>query len=138
MYADKSITSSSGTKKLYPVVARLANLPREIRNGRGIGAGQVVALLPVVSGSLCQIHSISHAFQITNADIPEGLSDAAIADYKCAVWHGGMQKLLDTIRVEAQVGHTVELDTHFALGLERKAWRLFPTVSIIAAVYEEQ
>jgi hypothetical protein len=48
LYVDKSVTSSFGTKKLYPVVARLGNLPRDIRNGTGIGGGRVVGLIPVV------------------------------------------------------------------------------------------
>ncbi|KAG1853942.1 hypothetical protein DFJ58DRAFT_841539 [Suillus subalutaceus] len=34
--------SSFGTAKGYPVVARIANLPTDIRNGRGIGSGYVV------------------------------------------------------------------------------------------------
>lgn len=37
LYADKSIASSFGTKRLYPVIARLSNLPREIRNSNGRG-----------------------------------------------------------------------------------------------------
>jgi hypothetical protein len=49
-----------------------------------------------------------------------------------------MQKLLDTIRFEAQHGHAAELESHLALGLERLMWRFFPAVSIIAADYEEQ
>ncbi|KAG8715384.1 hypothetical protein FRC09_016653, partial [Ceratobasidium sp. 395] len=122
LYADKALASSSGAKKIYPVVARLTNLPREIRNGQGVGSGKVVALLPVV----------------TDADLPDGLADSASADYRCAVWHGAMQKLLDTIRLEAQAGHAAELELHLALGLEKALWRFFPTVSIFGADYEEQ
>ncbi|KAB5587934.1 hypothetical protein CTheo_8624 [Ceratobasidium theobromae] len=122
LYADKSVTSSSGTKKLYPVVARLANLPRGIRNGQGLGGGQVVAFLPV----------------ITESEMPEGLSVSSMADYKCAVWHGAMQKVLETVQLEAHVGHAVELESHLALGLAKPIWRLFPVVFIISADYEEQ
>ncbi|KAG8782677.1 hypothetical protein FRC12_020566 [Ceratobasidium sp. 428] len=122
LYADKATTSSSGTKKLYPVVARLGNLPQEIRNGKGAGGGQVVALLPVIS----------------EEDLPKGLSDTSAADYRCAVWHGAVQKLLDTIRLEAFAGYAVELECHRALGLEKTLWRLFPSISIVSADYEEQ
>ncbi|KAF9219660.1 hypothetical protein BS17DRAFT_716720 [Gyrodon lividus] len=47
LYADKSHLSSSGKVKAYPVVARCGNLPVEIRNGDGIGGGQVVGWLPI-------------------------------------------------------------------------------------------
>ena len=40
LYADKTRLSSFGTEKGYPVIARLANLPVDIRNGEGIGGGQ--------------------------------------------------------------------------------------------------
>jgi len=48
LYADKTKLSSFGTQMGYPIVARLANLPAEIRNGRGIGGGSVVGWLPIV------------------------------------------------------------------------------------------
>ena len=48
VYADKSKLSSFGTKKGYPVIARCANLPVELRNGIGLGGGRVVGWLPVV------------------------------------------------------------------------------------------
>lgn len=48
LYADKTKLSTFGTMKGYPVIARLANLPTEIRNGEGIGGGYVVGWLPVV------------------------------------------------------------------------------------------
>ncbi len=48
LYADKTHLSSFGTQKGYPIVARLANLPAEIRNGDGYGGGQVVGFLPIV------------------------------------------------------------------------------------------
>lgn len=49
LYADKTRLSSFGTAKAYPVVARCANLPVHIRNSNGIGGGQVVGWLPIVS-----------------------------------------------------------------------------------------
>lgn len=48
-YADKSKLSSFGTAKGYPVIARLANLPIDIRNGVGAGGGRVVGWYPIVS-----------------------------------------------------------------------------------------
>ena len=48
VYADKSKLSSFGTQKGYPVIARCANLPVEIRNGNGLGGGRVVGWLPIV------------------------------------------------------------------------------------------
>jgi len=49
LYADKSKLSSFGTAKAYPIVARIANLPVEIRNSTGLGGGRVVGWLPIVS-----------------------------------------------------------------------------------------
>ncbi|KAG9087457.1 hypothetical protein FS749_002904 [Ceratobasidium sp. UAMH 11750] len=121
LYADKALASSWGTKKLYPVIARLANLPRQVRNGRGVGGGRVVALLPVVEKA---------------SDY--GLGVTSFANFKCNVWHRGVEKLLDTIRLEAKFGYAVELELHRALNLEKKAWRLFPAIPIISADLEEQ
>ena len=59
LYADKSKLSSFGTKKGYPVIARCANLPVEIRNGKGLGGGRVVGWLPVVCSYVFMVpHSI--------------------------------------------------------------------------------
>jgi hypothetical protein len=50
LYADKTKLSSFGTAKGYPIFARLANLPGDIRNNNGgIGGGRLVGWLPVVS-----------------------------------------------------------------------------------------
>jgi hypothetical protein len=49
LYADKSKLSSFGTAMGHPIVARLGNLPVEIRNVNGIlGGGCVVGWLPIV------------------------------------------------------------------------------------------
>ena len=50
LFADKSKISSFGTQKGYPVIARIANLDTEIRNGKGFGGGRIVGFLPVVCG----------------------------------------------------------------------------------------
>ncbi|KAG2343754.1 hypothetical protein BDR05DRAFT_975792 [Suillus weaverae] len=49
LYADKTRLLSFGTVKGYPVVACLANLPTDIRNGQGIGSGYIVGWLPIVT-----------------------------------------------------------------------------------------
>ncbi|KAG2738194.1 hypothetical protein P692DRAFT_20669266, partial [Suillus brevipes Sb2] len=48
LYADKTKLSLFGTARGYPVVACLANLPTDIRNGQGMGGGYVVGWLPIV------------------------------------------------------------------------------------------
>ena len=48
LYADKSKLSSFGTQMGYPIIARCANLPTDIRNGTGLGGGRVVGWLPIV------------------------------------------------------------------------------------------
>ena len=48
IYADKTKLSSFGTEMGYPVMARIANLPVDIRNGEGTGGACVVGWLPIV------------------------------------------------------------------------------------------
>jgi len=48
VYADKTRLSSFGTEKGYPVMARILNLPVEVRNSNGMGGARVVGWLPVV------------------------------------------------------------------------------------------
>lgn len=57
LYADKAKLSSFGTEKSYPVVARCANLPTDIRNSNGVGGGRVVGWLPIVSPLADNKHS---------------------------------------------------------------------------------
>jgi hypothetical protein len=58
IYADKTELSSFGSIKGYPVIARCANLPSHIRNGNGIGGGQVIGWLPIVCDFSTLIHKI--------------------------------------------------------------------------------
>jgi hypothetical protein len=51
LYADKTKLSSFGTAMGYPVIARLGNLPADIRNGTGLGGGELVGWLPIVHSS---------------------------------------------------------------------------------------
>lgn len=55
LYADKTKLSSFGTAKGYPIVARIGNLPVDIRNNDGHGGGRIVGWLPIVN---CHIVSI--------------------------------------------------------------------------------
>ncbi|KAG8793818.1 hypothetical protein FRC12_001518 [Ceratobasidium sp. 428] len=120
IYADKSAVSSFGGKKVYPVVARLLNLPREIRNGKGVGGGQIIALLPVVEGDQSES------------------GQTYFADLKCAVWHKAMKAVLESIRSASRLGHAVELTLSEQLGLDGRRWRVFPVVLVVSADYEEQ
>ena len=54
MYADKTRLSTFGSQKGYPIIARLANLPAEIRNSEKYGNGQVVGFLPIVRSIFIQ------------------------------------------------------------------------------------
>lgn len=54
LYADKTRLSTFGTAKGYPVIARCANLPANIRNGSGVGGGRLVGWLPIVRPSNSQ------------------------------------------------------------------------------------
>ena len=45
--------SSFGTQLGYPVMARIVNLPIEIRNGRKLGGGKVVGWLVISSLTIC-------------------------------------------------------------------------------------
>ncbi|KAG1872007.1 hypothetical protein C8R48DRAFT_770378 [Suillus tomentosus] len=49
LYAAKNKLSSFGTQKGYLIIAQIANLPVEIRNGVGVAGGQVVGWLPIVN-----------------------------------------------------------------------------------------
>ncbi|KAG9120164.1 hypothetical protein FRC07_004449 [Ceratobasidium sp. 392] len=120
LYADKSSVSSFGGKSMYPVTARLLNLPRAVRNGNGVGGGQIIALLPIVEGS-----------QAETGTTP-------FANLKCAVWHKAMGAVLESIQSASRLGHAVKLTLAKQLGLDGLVWMLFPTVLAVSADYEEQ
>jgi len=79
LYADKTKLSTFGTAKGYPVVARLANLPTEIRNGQGIGGGYVVGWLPVVK------------------EDKEHAGKPAWVNFKSTVWHKSLERILSSL-----------------------------------------
>ncbi|KAH9910296.1 uncharacterized protein BXZ73DRAFT_58728, partial [Epithele typhae] len=114
LYADKTRLSSFGTRKGYPIIARLANLPSHIRNGEGYGGGQVVGFLPIVQ---------------VEDDVEEGrLGFTAL---KRIVWHKSFHILLETFIKHAKLGYPVECGD----GLLRVLWAI---ILILTADYEEQ
>ncbi|KIK69151.1 hypothetical protein GYMLUDRAFT_152168 [Collybiopsis luxurians FD-317 M1] len=112
-YADKSKLSSFGTAKGYPVIARLANLPIEIRNSVGLGGGRVVGWYPIVK------------------EDAERSGKTDFVDFKCIVWHESAAKILDSIVQIARTGYRAQCgdDVHR---------RMYPLIFLKAADYEEQ
>ena len=49
LYADKTKLSSFGEDMGYPVYVRIGNIDVEIHNSNGIGGGELVGWLPIVS-----------------------------------------------------------------------------------------
>ncbi|THH17156.1 hypothetical protein EUX98_g9183 [Antrodiella citrinella] len=113
LYADKTKLSSFGTEQGYPVIARCANLPVGIHNGRGVGGGRVVGWLPIVK-----------------EDEKEKKKPTWI-NFKRVVWHKSFAKLLDSIKTYSKTGYWFECGD----GINR---HLFPLVLILSADYEEQ
>ncbi|KAI0674805.1 hypothetical protein C8Q78DRAFT_502219 [Trametes maxima] len=113
LYADKTKLSSFGTTKGYPVIARCANLPADIRNGKGLGGGRVVGWLPVID------------------EEPAHKGKAPWVDYKRIVWHKSFEVLLGPIRSLSRTGYHLKCGDHIIR-------HLFPFVAILSADYEEQ
>ncbi|KAG5640562.1 hypothetical protein DXG03_008069 [Asterophora parasitica] len=112
LYADKSKLSSFRTQMGYPVVARCAHLPAEIRNGSGVGAGQVVGWLPIIK------------------EDEEYKKKTDYIDFKRVVWHESVRKLMETVAEYSKIGIWIKCRD----GIER---RLFPIILILTADYEE-
>ncbi|KAJ3858689.1 hypothetical protein EV359DRAFT_51930 [Lentinula novae-zelandiae] len=112
-YADKNKLSSFGTAKGYPVVARLANLPTDIRNGVGEGGGRVVGWLPVVS----EDSNRSNKTDFVN--------------FKAIVWHESVLKILESLIEYSQTGYSMFCGDQI--------WRLiYPLLLLESSDYEEQ
>ncbi|TFK82664.1 hypothetical protein K466DRAFT_499894 [Polyporus arcularius HHB13444] len=88
LYADKTKLSSFGTAKGHPVIARIANLPVHIRNGRGKGGGRIVAWLPIVSVP----------------ELPEDTTDPVYVNYKREVYHVGFRHILEPVKAPSRIG----------------------------------
>ncbi|KAG1777608.1 hypothetical protein EV702DRAFT_1045347 [Suillus placidus] len=113
LYADKTRLSSFGTVKGYLVVARLANLPTDIRNGQGIGSGYIVGWLPIV------MEDKEHA------------GKASWGNFKNSVWHKSFARITSLLASKSKTGQW-----HSCLdGVNR--W-FFLGVLILSADYEEQ
>ncbi|KAG2110154.1 hypothetical protein BD769DRAFT_1630365 [Suillus cothurnatus] len=113
LYADKTKLSTSGTAKAYPVVARLANLPTDIRNGEGIGGGYVVGWLPVVK------------------EDKEFAKKPGWVNFKNKVWHQAFLRILASLTSKSKTGQWFEC-------LDRLSRWFFPSILILSADYEEQ
>jgi len=113
LYADKTKLSSFGTQMGYPIVARLANLPAEIRNGRGVGGGSIVGWLPIID------------------DDEEEKKKPGYVNFKRVIWHESFRKLLKSLKNPSNVGYMVKCGD----GVSR---HLFPFICILSADYEEQ
>ncbi|KAF5371230.1 hypothetical protein D9758_004318 [Tetrapyrgos nigripes] len=89
LYADKNKLSSFGTQKGYPVIARCANLPSDIRNGTGLGGGRLV-----------------------DEDTAE-TGKTGFVNFKNAVWHASVRKILESIIPHSETGCSLKCgDNH--------------------------
>ncbi|KAH9921770.1 uncharacterized protein B0H18DRAFT_1086042 [Fomitopsis serialis] len=112
VYADKTKLSSFGSEKGYPVIARCAQLPVEIRNSDGIGGGAIVGWLPVVEEGAAE----------------DGKRD--YVDHKRIVWHEAFYKLCKKMDPLSKTGFQCDLPNLKKL--------FFPFVAMLVADYEEQ
>ena len=131
IYADKSKLSSFGTQKGYPVIARCANLPVELRNGNGIGGGRVVGWLPIVCSHWSRVclYLKQSLHQIEEEAGESG--KAGYVDFKRVVWHEAFYEVLATISELSRTGQHVKCGD----GIDR---HVFPAILILSADYEEQ
>ncbi|KAG1860911.1 hypothetical protein F4604DRAFT_1893733 [Suillus subluteus] len=113
LYADKTRLSSFGTARGYPVVACLANLPVDIRNGQGVGSGYVVGWLPIVK------EDRDHA------------GKPSWVNFKNTVWHESFLKILSSLASKSHTGQWFECPDNIQ-------WWFFPIILILSADYEEQ
>uniref|UniRef100_A0A8H8CLW5 Uncharacterized protein n=1 Tax=Psilocybe cubensis TaxID=181762 RepID=A0A8H8CLW5_PSICU len=113
LYADKTRLSTFGTAKAYPVLARCANLPANLRNSDGIGGGILVGWLPIV-------------------DEDAGESGKKIfVNFKRIVWHKGFHEILKSVQEYATTGYYAQCADNIV------RW-LFFFILILSADYEEQ
>jgi Plavaka transposase len=110
----------------YPVIARIGNFPVDIRNGKGLGGGELVGWLPIV-GFL----TIGYLINQLNTEDEEEKGKKSYVDYKRIVWHEAIGKLLETIAEYSIVGCWTDCGDD----IKRQ---LFPAVIILSSDYEEQ
>ncbi|KAF8548228.1 hypothetical protein OG21DRAFT_1479277 [Imleria badia] len=112
LYADKTWLSSHGTVKAYPVVARCANLPIDLRNSERFGGGCIVSWLPIV---------------------PEQAKDESKktwTNFKRVIWHKSFMKLLEAMFQLSQTSYKHKC-------YDRIERCLFVLILILSADYEE-
>ena len=132
LYADKTRLSSFGTEQGYPVMARIVNLPVEIRNSSGIGGARVIGWLPLVRLKRLLLliqNQPSASIQVGSAAEDKG--QPGWVNFKRVVWHTAFYKLLESIKAYSMVGCWVECGD----GIKRQ---IYPLILILAADYEEQ
>ncbi|KAG1856505.1 hypothetical protein C8R48DRAFT_749127 [Suillus tomentosus] len=113
LYASKNKLSSFGTQKCYPIVARIVNLPIEIRDGVGVAGGRVVGWLPIVNEN------------------QKNSGKASFVNFKNAVWHESFLQLIESVIQHLKTGYWFDcgdLIRHL----------LWPIILILSADYEEQ
>ncbi|KAG2092632.1 uncharacterized protein F5147DRAFT_747990 [Suillus discolor] len=116
LYADKTKLSSFGTARGYPVVARLANLPTDIRQWSRYGW-----LATLLGGFL--LYGVKE--EKDHAGKPSWVN------FKNAVWHEAFLKILSPLASKSSTGQWFEcLDS-----IQR--W-FFPSILILSADYKEQ
>ncbi|KAG1853126.1 hypothetical protein F4604DRAFT_1883424 [Suillus subluteus] len=111
LYADKTQLSSFGTARGYPVIARLVNLPTDIRNGQGVGGR--IHILPQVK------------------EDRDHTSKPSWVNFKNAVWHESFVKILSSLASKSHTGQWFEC-------LDNVQHWFFPFILILSADYEEQ
>ncbi|KAF8123035.1 hypothetical protein EV363DRAFT_1550073 [Boletus edulis] len=112
LYADKTRLSSHGTVKAYPVMARCANLPIDLRNSERFSSGCIIGWLPIV---------------------PEQAKDESKktwTNFKCVIWHESFTKLLEAMFQLSWTGYKHKCYD----GIER--W-FFVLILILSADYKE-
>ncbi|EKM77927.1 hypothetical protein AGABI1DRAFT_42300 [Agaricus bisporus var. burnettii JB137-S8] len=113
LYADKSKLSSFGSAMGHPIIARLGNLPVEIRNTDGIlGGGCIVGWLPIVKEETSET------------------GKTGFVNFKNAVYHEAFKAFLQNIVLYSHIGS----NTKCGDGQSRVLW---PFVLILSADYEE-
>lgn len=122
--------SSFGTEKGYPIVARCVNLPVHIRNSNGVGGGQIVGWLPIVSRFWLFSSNLSDV-TMKVAEDPSETGKKGFVNHKHAVWHSCFLKFLESVAMHSKTGY------HHPCADGVTRW-LFPLVLILSADYEEQ
>ncbi|THH28010.1 hypothetical protein EUX98_g6168 [Antrodiella citrinella] len=113
LFSDKTRLSSFGSEKGYPIIARIANLPVDIRNGTGLGGGRVVGWLPVID------------------EEAKESGKKGFVNMKQAVWHEAFWELLKTVAQYSTTGYAFET-------AEDLIQYLYPFIAILVSDYEEQ